>query len=70
MWWDVAIQVAKIATGEVEDKEYMYPNKVKGGRIGASVLHNRISDEERTENARKRLAQDGILIRRPVWKFH
>ncbi len=48
-----AVKVAQIATEEAEDEGYKYPNKVKGGKLGAAVLHDRISDEERTENAKK-----------------
>ena len=48
-----AIMVAKIATGEVEDTYYEQPNRVKGGRAGGKARAKKLTDEERTEIARK-----------------
>ena len=47
-----AVQVAKIATGEIEDEGYKQPNKVESGRAGAAALHAKRTALRRSEIAK------------------
>jgi hypothetical protein len=47
-----AVHVMRIATGEVEDKPSKAPARAKGGRKGAAVRAQRLTDEQRSEIAR------------------
>ena len=48
-----AVQVAKIATCEIEDEGYKQPNKVAGGKIGVAVVQTKRSEKRRREIAKK-----------------
>ncbi len=48
-----AVQVARIATGEVEDDRYSEPGRVRSGRAGADARVRALSSERRSEIAKK-----------------
>jgi hypothetical protein len=48
-----AITIARIATGEIEDKPSKSPNRAKGGKIGGKKRAEKLSPEERSNIARK-----------------
>lgn len=47
-----AIMVAKIATGEIEDRPSKAPARAKGGKKGAAARAARLTDNQRAEIAR------------------
>lgn len=47
------MQVAKIATGEIEDTRYVHPKKAVGGRIGGRKRATTVSATRRSEIGRK-----------------
>jgi hypothetical protein len=51
-----AINVARIATGEVEDDRYSAPGRERSGRAGSKVRADRLSPERRAEIAKKAAA--------------
>jgi len=44
-----AVQVAKIATGEVKDTRYEQPNKAIGGRVGGKARGKKLSPVRKSE---------------------
>lgn len=48
-----AVTIAKIATGEIEDTELEYPKKAKGGVAGGKKRAEKLTDDERSEIAKK-----------------
>jgi hypothetical protein len=48
-----AIHIAKIATGEIEDKPSPAPNRAKGGRLGGKRRAEALSADERRQIAEK-----------------
>ena len=48
-----AVQVAKIATGEIEDIRYVQSKKAIGGRIGGKVRAARMTAKQRSIVGRK-----------------
>jgi len=48
-----AIMVAKIATGEIEEKLKEPSGKVRSGKAGAAARAEKLTAEERTEIAKK-----------------
>ena len=48
-----AIMVAKIATGEIEEKLKEPSGKVRSGKAGAAARTEKLTAEERTEIAKK-----------------
>lgn len=42
-----AVLIARIATGEVEDKPSAAPNRAKGGKAGGKARAQRLSPEQR-----------------------
>lgn len=53
-----AIQVAKIATGEIEDTRHKQPKKAIGGRVGGKKRAERM-----TASQRSTVAQKGAAVR-------
>ena len=51
-----AIMVAKIATGEIEEKLKVPSGKVRSGRAGAAARAKKLNQEERTAIAKKAAA--------------
>jgi hypothetical protein len=51
-----AIMVAKIATGEIEEKLKAPSGKVRSGKAGAAARANKLSQEERSAIAKKAAA--------------
>lgn len=47
-----AVNVAKIATGEIEDTRYDQPNKVRAGRAGARARAASTTSDERSAISR------------------
>ena len=50
-----AIMVAKIATGEIEDKKGISPNRAKGGKAGGRARAAKLTSVKRQEIASKAL---------------
>lgn len=48
-----AVTIAKIATGEIEDTSYKQPARVRSGKAGAKARAEKLTDEERSEIAKK-----------------
>ena len=48
-----AITVARIATGEIEDKTSPMPNRARGGKKGGPARAAKLTPEERQEIAKK-----------------
>ena len=48
-----AVQVAKIATGEIEDTRHAQPNKAKGGRVGGKKRAASMTANQRSAVARQ-----------------
>jgi len=48
-----AIMVAKIATGEIEEKVSGPPNRAKGGKLGGKARAKALSSSERKHIAKK-----------------
>jgi len=48
-----AIMVAKIATGEIEDKTSPVPNRAKGGAIGGKRRAEKLSTEQKREISKR-----------------
>lgn len=48
-----AVQVAKIATGEIEDDRYQAPNRRKSGMAGAKARSEGLSSERRRQIAKE-----------------
>jgi hypothetical protein len=48
-----AVQVMRIATGEIEDERQKTPNRAKGGLIGGKARAEVLSPQQRQEIARK-----------------
>ncbi|MBM3544839.1 MAG: RNA-binding protein [Alphaproteobacteria bacterium] len=48
-----AVMIARIATGEIEDKPSKAPGRAKGGKIGGKQRAERLSGAERTAIAKK-----------------
>ena len=48
-----AVTVARIATGELEETSYKYPNKVKGCVTGGKARAEKLTADERSDIARK-----------------
>ncbi len=51
-----AINVARIATGEVEDDRYSAPGRQRSGQAGSQVRADRLAPERRAEIAKKAAA--------------
>lgn len=51
-----AVEVAKIATGEIKDTRYKQPNKRKGGVIGGRARAKKLTKKRRREIAKKAAA--------------
>ena len=47
-----AVQIARIAIGEIEDTAYKQPNKVKSGRAGAKARADSMTSEKRQKIAK------------------
>lgn len=48
-----AVLIARIATGEVEDKPSPAPNRAKGGRAGGQARAEKLSADKRKQIAKK-----------------
>jgi hypothetical protein len=48
-----AVNVARIATGEVEDDGYRAPGRKRSGKSGAKMRNERLTPSERSAIARK-----------------
>lgn len=51
--FEAAIMVAKIATGEIEEKLKTPSGKVRSGKAGADARSKKLTAEERSEIAKK-----------------
>lgn len=48
-----AVMVARIATGEIDDKRGKAPGRAKGGKLGGAARASKLSSEKRSEIAKK-----------------